>query len=138
MTPDDFPNHSSYMTYVTMCEKALEKELKKDLRDSTYYELYEVSNTFTKEGLIYTIYGGVILARHHTSPIFSLKSDDPGMCCSCVLCSPETYYGGSSEEAHKIWLEDTKSDYDAHYRLYFTDDGLPVPPYEPDKNGAHP
>jgi hypothetical protein len=136
VTPDDFPNHGSYMTYVTMCEKALEEEI----HGSSTEELYEVScTTFENDGLVFSWHKGSKTALHHTSPMFTIKNDNhDDNFNQCVLCTPEKYFVGTPEEAHKRWLECNDAGIARDYETFFVNQGWPVPPYKPDENGAHP
>src|ERR1043165_8652099 len=100
VTPDDFPNASSYISWVKLCEDSIES----DFHAGTYWEATDAFNCFrtgcskkqpcripnhepgNADGIVYTNYPGYNTASNFTSPIFTIKGaleshgDFCGMC----------------------------------------------------------
>jgi hypothetical protein len=81
--------------------------------------------------------------------MFTLKNDgaghdDPEGISSCCWCAPENFYWSEDgekitrEEAEEMFWKDQSWSEDQAYEYYFKESGLPVPSYEPHKNGPHP
>jgi hypothetical protein len=99
-------------------------------------------------GLHYSWARGGETAQHTTHPMFTIKNDiawhldnEP----NCAWCHPEEYYWDpetdkkvTRERAEQLFWEEFNKDKEYFVELYFTEFGLPVPPYEPHKNGPHP
>lgn len=98
-------------------------------------------------GFMYNWARGGETAQHTTHPMFTIKNDigwhqldKP----NCAWCHPEEFYWHetgkkmSRAAAEREFWKEWHRDIECYLELYFSEFGLPVPPYEPDKNGSHP
>ena len=117
MTPDDFPNHSSFLTYVKLIELHLYDQ--EDFEwDPESLEAPKGWSGPDEYGLVYPSVRGW-LNRIHSDTMFSLKqdvSDDDG--CRCHRCQPTDYTIEQIREiSHRdfmyhvlsIWSKDDKT-----------------------------
>jgi hypothetical protein len=166
VTPQDFVDHSSYLSYVQQCELSMEyRGIDHDREVVTFDEVTARTppQHWTEcrdpkqphcwcrgdeDGLIYWWTPGGNTATHTTAPMFTLKNDllyhadtEP----NCAFCYPEEFFWDEDtgdrltrEEADRQFWVEYQRDWDNIRELWSKEFKTPLPPYEPHKNGPHP
>lgn len=136
MTPDDFPNASSYISWVGLVEASLGPEYHAALEPAPCNEVYDCKHRMpcpqhvvgNDDGLRTVYYAGTFNASNCTSPMFKLKPNLDGCAAnpkSCSICNTK-YEDRFWESLEWLWNADVSH----HFRHLNEDIGL--------KNEPHP